>query len=121
MGLDMYAFITHEEVPDTDFRAPESSQNLCTWRKHPNLHGWMESLYYEKGGTRPSFNCATLKITARDLDQLELAVNDNALPETCGFFFGESTPEDKLDDLAFIEKARKALAEGYNVFYDSWW
>ena len=36
---------------------------LHYWRKHPNLHGWMESLYYEKGGTADNFNCVNLQLT----------------------------------------------------------
>lgn len=51
MGLDMYA-CTLREQPATpvDFKAEEVSE-LHYWRKHPNLHGWMEQLYREKGGT----------------------------------------------------------------------
>ena len=26
-----------------------------------------------------------------------------------------------LDDLAFVGKARKAIADGLTVYYDSWW
>jgi hypothetical protein len=57
----------------------------------PNLHGWMESLYCEKGGTADSFNCVNLQLTARDLDRLETAIRSGTLPLTQGFFFGEST------------------------------
>jgi len=71
------------------------------------------------GGYR--FNSETLKLTLDDLDQLEKDVMENALPETTGFFFGVSSPEDKDDDLKFIRIARECIEEGYNVFYDSWW
>jgi hypothetical protein len=40
---------------------------------------------------------------------------------TTGFFFGESRPEEKQDDLDFIQKARAAIADGKKVFYTSWW
>lgn len=33
-----------------------------------------------------------------------------------GFFFGELKPEDKTDDLQFIEMARAYLAEGYSIY-----
>jgi hypothetical protein len=50
MGLDMYAFATEEDLPaSVDFTASEGSK-LHQWRKHPNLHGWMEELYRAKGG-----------------------------------------------------------------------
>ena len=42
------------------------------------------------------------------------------MPPTTGFFFGEFE-ETEEDDLAFIAKARVALAEGKTVFYSSWW
>jgi hypothetical protein len=52
---------------------------------------------------------------------LEAAVRGEALPETTGFFFGESTPEHQADDLEFIAAARTAIGAGLTVFYDSWW
>jgi hypothetical protein len=91
MGLDMYAS-TLMQAPksDVDFDGNDAIE-LHYWRKHPNLHGWMESLYYEKGGTADSFNCVNLQLTARDLDRLETAIRGGTLPLTQGFFFGEST------------------------------
>jgi hypothetical protein len=35
---------------------------LAYWRKHPNLQGWMQELYYEKGG-EGEFNCVDLELT----------------------------------------------------------
>ncbi|MEY9328323.1 phosphoglycerate kinase [Sinorhizobium fredii] len=121
MGLDMYA-CTLREAPATpvDFKAEEVSE-LHYWRKHPNLHGWMERLYREKGGTDPDFNCVNLQLTAEDLDRLEAAIRNRTLPPTSGFFFGASDGSESDDDLAFVAKAREALAAGLTVFYSSWW
>lgn len=121
MGLDMYAMTTatRPEAP-TDFEA-EDAVRLHYWRKHPNLHGWMQERYYEKGGATADFNCATLELTSEDLDDLEEAVREGALPYTIGSFFGESDGSESEDDLAFIAKARKAIKGGLTVFYDSWW
>lgn len=122
MGLDMYAHITTTDIPDVDFQYPEGNGfRIAYWCKHPNLHGWMQDLYYRKGGSNPDFNCATLRLTLDDLAKLEQAVNADALPETTGFFFGKSHPEDKAYDLAFIERARKAVHDGYQLFYYAWW
>lgn len=120
MGLDMYAF-TMAQTPDkdVDFKT-DAVTELHYWRKHPNLHGWMESLYFEKGGT-DTFNCITLALTAEDLDRLEADVRAGHLPPTSGFFFGESDGSESEDDLMFIASARAAIAEGKTVFYDSWW
>ncbi len=80
----------------------------------------MEKLYVEKGGTE-TFNCITLLLTAADLDRLEADIRANALPATSGFFFGESDGSETDDDLAFIDKARAAIADGKTVFYELWW
>ncbi len=120
MGLDMYANVT-TKTPDQPFGFDdETAERIHYWRKHPNLHGWMENLYFEKGGTE-LFNCISLVLTAADLDRLEADIRANTYPETTGFFFGTSDGSEAEDDLAFIEKARAAIAEGKTVFYDSWW
>lgn len=103
-----------------DFEVEEATE-LHYWRKHPNLHGWMERLYREKGGQDANFNCLNLQLTAEDLDRLETAIRDRTLPHTEGFFFGVSDGSEVDDDLAFIAKARDALAAGLAVFYVSWW
>ena len=121
MGLDMYAMTTKEDVPGAvDFKVQEASE-LHYWRKHPNLHGWMTALYYEKGGSEDIFNCVPVALTDEDLDRLEADVKAGKLPHTEGFFFGASDGNETDDDLAFVAKAREALAAGQTVFYDSWW
>jgi len=42
MGLDMNAYVA--SGPDQEVTARE----LAYWRKHPNLHGWMERLAESK-------------------------------------------------------------------------
>lgn len=128
MGLDQYAYRT-KLVPQTastlviddeNEEAWKSCTRFAQWRKHANLQGWMQALYKEKGGTE-EFNCVNLPLTTADINRLEHAVLSEELPETRGFFFGASTPEDKEDDIKFILDAREALAEGDTVFYRSWW
>ena len=122
MGLDMYAYMTNEPLTDeVDFASPEDASELHSWRKHPNLHGWMEQRYRAKGGDAVEFNLRGLQLTSDDLDDLEQAVRNKALPETEGFFFGASDGSEMEDDLHFIRKARAAIANGFSVFYDSWW
>lgn len=119
MGLDMCAFRTNTPIPAVDFNPEEENDaQIAYWRNHPNLHGWMEQLYRSKGGRVGSFSCTQVRIDAADLDALEKALSENALPETKGFHFGEARPE---LDRAFIAAARAALAEGDFVYYDSWW
>lgn len=120
MGLDMYAF-TQKAKPQTpvDFE-PDTPTELHYWRKHPNLHGWMEALYFEKGGQQ-SFNCVPVELTIEDLDRLEADLSLSNLPQTEGFFFGQTQGDELDDDLTFIAKARAAIANGLTVYYDSWW
>lgn len=120
MGLDMYAYTTRTPIADYGFKKPDDSVEIQYWRKHPNLHGWMETLYRRKGGTG-EFNCVTVRLDEADIERLEDAVRNNQLPYTIGLFFGASQPEDIDDDLRFLRAARQALKDGYGVFYTSWW
>ena len=125
MGLDMYAFSTKAKPKtDVDFETKNfKPEEVHYWRKHPNLHGWMQSLYDMKGGTSDSFNgdCVVLDIV--DLDNLEEDIREGNLPDTSGFFFGESSngDEENENDLLFVTKAREAIKEGKTVYYTSWW
>lgn len=121
MGLDMYAFKTGDEiVAEVDFDV-EACEVFHSWRKHPNLHGWMKALYYAKGGIEAEFNCVNVALNKTDLEQLEEAIISQMLPTTAGFFFGESDGSEVDQDLEFISKAREALSAGLRVFYRSWW
>ena len=125
MGLDMYAFSTKAKPKtDVDFETKNfKPEEVFYWRKHPNLHGWMQSLYDMKGGTSDSFNgdCVVLDIV--DLDNLEEDIREGNLPDTSGFFFGESSngDEENENDLLFVTKAREAIKEGKTIYYTSWW
>ena len=96
------------------------AKEIAYWRKHPDLHGWMENLYREKGGREQSFNGDLVVLALKDLDRLEEDILRKNLPKTTGFFFGESM-EISLKDLEFVLEARKAIQEGDTVFYDSSW
>lgn len=122
MGLDMYAFtLARPPCAEVDFNCGDRGTVLHTWRKHPNLHGWFERLYYAKGGTSHRFNCDNLVLTRQDLDRLEADLRAMRLPHTTGFFFGESDGSELDDDLQFVAEAREAIAARLTVVYSSWW
>ena len=126
MGLDMYAFtVNADSVGDAtvDVALGDGAEQISYWRKFNALHGWMEALYRLKGGSKDSFNCTTVRLTANDLDRLEMDTGNNKLVPRNGFFFGyqEIYPEDLESVGDFVKVARQALAEGKAVFYDSWW
>lgn len=96
-------------------------RELAYWRKHPNLHGWMQRLWESKGN-QGGFNGDELELTWQDLDDLELAVTHGQLPGTSGFFFGEDSDSHyRAQDLEFIKNARAELFLGLKVFYNSSW
>jgi hypothetical protein len=129
MGLDMFAFRTKQkpENPvdfELDKEFEESRTEIHYWRKHPDLHRWMERLYREKGGQSSDFNCVPVELNLEDLERLETEIKVTGLEQNHGgFFFGSSQRDDSqdTDDLEFIRDARRAIEEGDTVYYDSWW
>ena len=104
-------------------------KEIMYWRKHPNLHGWMENLWTRKGrpGLDPDdeykmFNGIELELTWEDLMELEYDIAHKALPSTQGFFFGDdSDTYYKKQDQEFIKEAKADLLCGLKVFYNSSW
>lgn len=145
MGLDMYAYVAAKANAQADYYEAEYGKDITLkgtvpepreiayWRKHPNLHGWMEQLWIRKvnaagdvivedGDGFGTFNGIELELTREDLDELEVAVNKGLLPSTSGFFFGNNADEHyKEQDLNFIKQARADLFCGLKVFYNSSW
>jgi hypothetical protein len=142
MGLDQYAYMGRKGQRDqyweeyeleADKKTVTKPEEIAYWRKHPNLQGWMEQLWKRKlaqaGQSEPSndgwgssFNGVELELTWDDLDDLEEDVKNGHLPSTQGFFFGEDSDNYyKQEDLEFISKARLALTNDMQVFYNSSW
>ena len=139
MGLDMYAYVGAEGQRDAFYEGSEFDKELgefvnprmsrprelAYWRKHPNLHGWMEQLWIEKSDARndpDDFNGVELELTWEDLERLEQDILAQDLPHTEGFFFGD--PRDdyyREQDLKFIRDAKAELFCGLRVFYNSSW
>ena len=130
MGLDQYAYKVKRKYAPTTKTSTVRTTEFFYWRKHNALHGWMENLYngkkLEDGINIDSddFNGVAVKLEEKDLDKLEQDVMTFNLPQTAGFFFGADSVGDedqKAQTLEFLKKARKALAEGFEVEYNSWW
>ena len=69
----MYAYVADKAGREAD------SRELAYWRKHPNLHGWMERLAESKNLEYGSFNGVELELTWADIDALEQAVTHKQL------------------------------------------
>jgi hypothetical protein len=148
MGLDQYAYVAaragqqqeyyatsefNEETREYGSATVAKPRELAYWRKHPNLQGWMESLWKRKmndtnkelpndSGFGSVFNGIELELTLEDIDQLEKDVLEDRLPSTSGFFFGEDSDSYyQTQDLEFIKQARAELFCGLKVFYNSSW
>jgi len=139
MGLDMFMFKyrlaadsdAHKELDQYD--RPPNSKLLGTWRKHNRLHGAMQELWYKKPYEAVSsdrlFSYLRIYLTLEDLDSIEADIRNRRLPYCSGFFFGEDSyrwDEDEQKEqndytLGVLAEARKALREGYLVYYDSGW
>lgn len=139
MGLDMYAYVarkgqaaeywqnvTWDKDTQEETSSVEKPREIAYWRKHPNLHGWMEQLWRTKGASGDlsgnTFNGVELELTWEDLDELEKTIKKRKLPKTSGFFFGEpADPHYYEHDLTFINKAKAETFMGLKVFYNSSW
>lgn len=103
---------------------------LSYWRKHPNLHGFIV-----KSFAAGVDECQKIPLTAEDIEQTLKAISEDKLPQTSGFFFGQSASVDSADKderkYALAQKAqdleafKEALAavkhDGDKVFYQASW
>ena len=143
MGLDMYAYVAgragqqndyyegaefNEELKDFVNKSVSKPVEIAYWRKHPNLHGWMERLWEHKCNKEgisindSTFNGIELELTREYLYKLEEDVLNNELTGTTGFFFGNDADEFyRGKDLEFVKNARAELFMGLRVFYNSSW
>lgn len=128
MGLDQYAYAAAKA------ESWDNSRELAYWRKHPNLHGWMEARWLEKlsaQGIKPedsqwgsTFNGVELELTLEDLEALEQDIlsGNMASLQTVGFFFGNASDDHyRQQDIDFIYQARADILCGLKVFYNSSW
>ena len=116
MGLDAYA-----RVEDGTKRAERSDTEFAYWRKNGSLQNWMEQQYRYAGGTG-KFNCQKVYLTKEILNELEIDVKEDNLPDNAGYFYGSDSREVyKKPTLKFISDAHGYLNDGYKVYYCSWW
>jgi hypothetical protein len=136
MGLDMYAYVAAKAGAQADYNKGKAwdkekggmvnpsvtePREIAYWRKHPNLHGWMQRLWESKGNSG-EFNGNELELTWDDLEQLEQDIRSKNLPGTTGFFFGNDADDHYREhDLKFVREAKAEAFLGLRVFYNSSW
>ena len=134
MGLDMYAYAATRVGQNAEYWESYQDNNqtvtkpreIAYWRKHPNLHGWMEDLWRSKNDkfsvNDQMFNGVELELTWDDLNKLEQDIKEGNLPSTSGFFFGDDSDEYyQAQDLQFVADAKAEVFLGLKVFYNSSW
>ncbi len=113
------AFLANHPTISVPYRLGEE---LCYWRKHPDLHGWMKNLFFDKGGiTTSDFNHDIVFLTVEDVENLKTAIVKETLPKTAGFFFGDSDGRIKESDLEKADLMLDALSKGSSIYYISSW
>jgi len=133
MGLDQYMYVATKAGAHEDYYGDYNKhggdnttvtppREIAYYRKHPNLHGWMEQLYRSKGGAEETFNGIELELIWEDIELLEKDILNDKLPNTRGFFFGDPSDDYyRQQDLEFVKNARAELFVGLKVFYNSSW
>jgi hypothetical protein len=108
MGLDMY--LTGDRYFHKRSRRRRGIKkaeliDLGYWRKHPNLHGYIVETFADGED-----KCQEINLSADGIRQIIAAIEDAKLPETTGFFFGESDGSENgrdwrifCDALAWLE------------------
>ena len=104
------------------------SKEVCYWRKHSDLNGYMEDLYYERGGDK-DFNCEPLLLEKEDVECIILdhkkhldETNEFEIGKSSGFFWGETTKENWEQSLEDFEQLLKETDwENSTVYYHCWW
>lgn len=91
-----------ENLSEDGFRLKTKRLELGYWRKHPNLHGFIVETF-----AKGKDDCKEIYLAEEDIEKIIQATKEQSLPQTSGFFFGESIPE---YDEPTIETFEKALA-----------
>ena len=134
MGLDQFAYrISFEEEGNSILESiPEEvdREEIQYWRKNRFIHNWIEeNVYFLKAkevlDKIEEFDTIYVKLNEFDLEQLKQDILSDKIKEydMKGFFFGSQDYNEKMkeEDLKFVENALKAIKEGDEIYYYSWW
>lgn len=133
MGLDMYLrgekslSTWNDKNPrfEDDKRVCEVVVELGYWRKHPNLHGFIVNQFAEGVD-----ECQPIELSEEDIEQILLAIDAKQLPETSGFFFGQSDDSEEQrevdrkifkDALEWVRTRTPGSGEWKTVVYRASW
>lgn len=127
MGLDMYIFgLEKQDQFDKLKTAVHNNEDfdsyfdrqICYWRKHPDLHGYIVQTF-----AKGIDECQWIPLISSDIENIISAVKGGNLPQTTGFFFGQSRGPDDQNTIQQLEKVLNFLLtnkEGI-VWYEASW
>lgn len=114
--------------PDIKIQNVFEFEELGYFRKHPNLHGYIENIYRERiTDDDDVFNQTLVVLTKQDITDLvnhcygivNGTIEDE---EITGYFFGESDEETWRESLTTFTKILNTVDfDKETVLYDSWW
>ena len=127
MGLDMYLYKVPKKYYKDQFT--ETLTDTCKWqelekyeigywRKYWDLHRYFYRLYKKKRqnvNTDVYVDFQKFEITKKDLDNLKKLFKENDLEPYFDDF------DYKKYNLKVVKKAKKAIKDGYHIFYDASW
>jgi hypothetical protein len=130
MGLDMYLYgekflwtlDNRDKHPREDgYKIRSRTLSLGYWRKHPNLHGYIVQ-NFAKGVDE----CQQIDLDETSIEKIIDAVARDDLPDTTGFFFGETDGSEREETLRIFKAALewlRAKEDGVfrSVFYRASW
>lgn len=113
MGLDCYVRVLSKEpeIPDRE---------IWYGRKENEIHGWMQ----RHSNVKPKyFNFEKVLLTKKMMEELKDDLNKNLLYPTIGSFFGNGSQPGQLEETVneLVEIVNKAIDDGEEPYYDSWW
>lgn len=131
MGLDMYLQgRKSSRTPENEdgYEVSHKILELGYWRKHADLHGFI-ILTFAEGVDE----CQEIYLERGCIEKIINAINNDLLPHTEGFFFGESLKkgdeeyeEQKQEDIKIFTDALNWLKDEKNgeyrcIFYQASW
>lgn len=117
MGLDMY----FHRTPKGELPGEANSPVIAYFRKHSDLHGWLERQWRKENHDEGDFNCVYMKITSAILQRLKDYLTRPQKERYYGFFWGESDAAQWEETRKLVPRLEEILNSGDQVYYYSWW
>ncbi|MEO5913338.1 MAG: hypothetical protein ABIS50_03830 [Luteolibacter sp.] len=93
-------------IVENGYRLKGKRFDLGYWRKHPDLHG-----YIVENFANGVDECQPIDLSGDAIGQIVIAISEDRLPHTEGFFFGQSEndEEQRNEAVAILSRALKWL------------